>query len=364
MNKKWIIGLVILIVVLLVGIKLIQGTSDKSKGNKVSTTSLKSVEMVEKVMTPGILKLDKEQTVFAQPERGEIAEIFVKEGSKVSVGEPLIRYQNSELELEKKQNNIQARLLELQRTSLVNKHADIDKLLAETPDDSAIKAEHDQVQLEQEQANLEQEQLNLQINTLNEKVSNLTVKSEIDGTVVILNEDAKSGIGQAGEQPLLRIGSLNNLVVEGSVSEFDTLNIKVGQKVKLTSEASPEEKWTGKVSYIADLPLESQGGKEDSVTYPVTITVEDEVKLKPGFTMLVEIETSKEKVMSLPLTSILQEDDQDYVLVVKKGKAVKQDVKLGSVEKDNVAITSGLDKEDKVIVEATEELVGAEVTVK
>ena len=79
--------------------------------------------------------------------------------------------------------------------------------------------------------------------------------------------------------------------------------------MRLTSDAVPDEEWKGKVSFIGDLPKDQEyrrdGTKTDSsVEYPITVTLEEEINLKPGFKMLIEIVTSEEKVNTLPIEAI------------------------------------------------------------
>jgi len=173
---------------------------------------------------------------------------------------------------------------------------------------------------------------------------------------------------QIAEQPIIHIGSLNEFIVEGTISEYDALHISVDQEVLLTSDAAPDEKWKGKVNFIGDLPVDNNLGIETndtSVLYPIRISIEDEIKLKPGFKMLIEIVTKEAKVNTLPINAVQQEDDVNYVYIVEKGKAKRVEVKLGSVDSEKMEIVDGLDKKDKVILNPTDEIKnGTEVTVK
>src|SRR5690625_1823941 len=278
MKKKWIVIGIIGLIVLIIGINIWK--SQATTTIKVETAVLKEEVMNETVMTPGTLKLNKEEYVYLQPEKGEVAEIFVEEGDKVKKGDKLLQYENKQLDLEKQQNELQIRSTALNLDDLRKQHRNIDKELEKDKDNEMLQEEHDQIKLQQQMTNIELEQANLQKESIEEEQKGLVVTAEVDGTILTVNEKAISDT--MGEQSIIRIGSLNDIIVEGTISEYDTLKISEGQEAILTSDAVPDEEWTGKVSFIADLPEESgmefdQG--DQSVLYPIRVTVEEEMKL-------------------------------------------------------------------------------------
>src|SRR5690625_1697463 len=104
MRKIWIVIGVVVLIVGFIGINVWKNTNTTSV--KVETASLKEEVMQETVMTPGTLKLEKEQYIYYEPEKGEIAEILVEEGDQVKKGDELLRYENKQLDLEKEQNDL------------------------------------------------------------------------------------------------------------------------------------------------------------------------------------------------------------------------------------------------------------------
>lgn len=368
MKKVWIAVGIVVILAGLIGFNVWK----KSAEGKITAevTTLKEETITETVMTPGQLKLADQQTIYHSPEKGEVAEIFVKEGDDVKKGTPLIRYENKQLTLEQKQNELQLRSAYLQANDLRKQHEEIDKLLKDDKDNEQLKAEHDQIKLQQQQATIEIEQQQLQKESIQQQMNDLEIKSDIDGKVVEVNEQAAAGANQLEQQPVVRIGTIDKLIVEGVISEYDTLKIKEGQTVTLKSDAVPDKTWKGKVSLVADLPKELDNlgteGSTSGVQYPVQITVEDkEMNLKPGFQMIVEITTDEHKANVLPLTAVKQDGDENYVYIVKNKKAVRQKVKVGSVANETIEITDGLSNKEKVIVDPPDKVKdGMEVTVK
>lgn len=365
MKKKWIVIIVFVLIIGFIGINVWKNQAAPS--TKVDTATLQEEMMKETVITPGTLTLQKEQYVFAELDKGEIVEIFVEAGDKIKKGDKLIQYENKQLDLEKKQNELQRKSVYLELENIKTQHTEIDKQLAKDKDNEVLQEEHDQIKLQQQMTNIELEQTNLQKESIEAGLADLTVTADVDGTVLTVNEKAASE-SQVSDQSILRIGSLEDVIVEGTISEYDTLHIDVDQQAILTSDAVPDEEWEGKVTFISDLPEESNGmGLDDdaSVLFPVQISVEDDINLKPGFNMLIEIVTSEEKVKTLPINAVQQEDDLNYVFIVEENKAKRVDVKIGSVDATKIEIKDGVSQGDTVITNPSEDMTnGTEVTVK
>ena len=79
-------------------------------------------------------------------------------------------------------------------------------------------------------------------------------------------------------------------------------------------------------------------------------------ELKQGFSVSVEVK-NKSKAILVPLTSVITENDKNYVwLLDDQKKAKKVEVTLGNADADNQEITSGLTDGAKVISNPTSSL--------
>jgi len=368
MEKKKKIGIAIGVGVLIVGLFGINIWKKASSENVTAeVTNIIEETVSEKVMTPGTLKLASEQTVYFAPENGKISKVLVEEGEDVKKGTPLLRYENKQLELEKKQNELQLQSSQLQLNNLRDQHRELDNQLEKDSKNEMLQSEHDQVWLQQQQTNLEIEQLQLQKQSIEQQIAELEVKSEMDGKVVSVNDVAGASSTQLEPQPLIQIGTLEQLMVEGIISEYDTLKVKQGQSVVLSSDVLPGESWKGKVSFVGYLPEEANSlGGETAVQYRIEVNVEDKnVHLKPGFQMVMEILTEERKTKTLPLSAVKQEGDTSYVFTVVDGKTEKKEVSVGLVSNESIEITDGLSEEDEVLLDPSDDVsAGMDVTVK
>jgi HlyD family secretion protein len=143
--------------------------------------------------------------------------------------------------------------------------------------------------------------------TLNQAETNLryaTIRSPVDGIVVSRSVDVGQTVAASFSTPTLFTiaQDLTKMEIDTSVDEADISRIKEGQPVTFTVDSYPEIRFTGKVVQIRNAPIITQ----NVVTYVVVIGVDNrEMKLKPGMTANVSIETArKEKVLKIPSAAL------------------------------------------------------------
>ncbi|MEC2182961.1 efflux RND transporter periplasmic adaptor subunit [Bacillus spizizenii] len=375
MKKVWIgIGIAVL-VALFIGMNIYRtaAPTSGSAGQKIQTGGLEEKEISSTVMVPGTLKFSNEQYVFYEADKGTLEDIKVKEGDKVKKGTPLITYTNEQLSLEKEQNQLTAQSNQLQidqiqekLKALDNKEKELEKQVGKKEAEKQIESERTELQMQEKTAEIELKQTELQRQSLANRVSDLQVKSEIEGTVISVNQEAASKKSDI-QEPVIHIGNPKDLVVSGKLSEYDTLKVKKGQKVTLTSDVIQDKTWKGTVSAVGLVPDQQEStaaqGTEQAVQYPLQVKIKGNLpEGKPGFKFIMNIETDKRKANTLPSKAVKKEDDQYYVYTVKDGKAKRVDVKIGEVTDDLTEIKEGISQDDQVILNPSDQVTdGTEV---
>ncbi|MGQ9007190.1 efflux RND transporter periplasmic adaptor subunit [Bacillus stercoris] len=369
MKKVWIgIGIAV-IVALFIGINVYRSAAPTSgsAGQKIQTGSLEEKEISSKVMVPGTLKFSNEQYVFYEADKGTLEDIKVKEGDKVKKGTPLVTYTNEQLSLEKEQNQLTAESNQLQIDqiqekikALDNKEKELVKQVGKKQAEKQIESERTELQMQKKTAEIELKQTELQLQSLANRVSDLEVKSEIEGTVISVNQEAASKKSDI-QEPVIHIGNPKDLVVSGKLSEYDTLKVKKGQKVTLTSDVIQDKTWKGTVSAVGLVPDQQESaaaqGTEQAVQYPLQVKIKGNLpEGKPGFKFIMNIETDKRKANTLPSKAVKKADDQYYVYTAKDGKAKRVDVKIGEVTDDLTEIKEGLSQDDQVILNPSDQV--------
>lgn len=131
-----------------------------------------------------------------------------------------------------------------------------------------------------------------------------TIKSPVDGIVVSRNVDVGQTVAASFQTPTLFTiaQDLTKMEIDTSVDEADISRVKVGQPVSFTVDAYPEGRFTGKVTQVRNAPVVTQ----NVVTYVVVVGVDNkDMKLKPGMTANVSIETAKkDNVLKIPSAAL------------------------------------------------------------
>lgn len=370
-KKVWISIGVILLILILVGVNVARTLNKEDL--TVKTGTIEEREITGNVMIPGTLSLSQEDYVYLDPENGEVSEVLVKAGDQVEEGTPIVRYENEQLQLEKEQNalSLESSYLQInqkkdQIDELDDKEDELAEQVGEKEAKKQIDAEREQLKLELKVADIEARQVILQKETLEKNLEQLEVKSAIAGTVLSIDEDALAGISQT---PIIHIGKVDKYIVKGFISEYDSLKINEKQPVLLRSDVVPDEEWKGTVTKVSLLPVQTEnamGTEDTAVQYPIEVSIDaTNIEAKPGFKLIMEIETDKRTVKSIPLESVKQDGEIYYVFVVKDGKAIRKEVKLGSASDEFMELKSGLDSGEKIIINPPDSLQNnMEVSVK
>ncbi|MCM3150563.1 efflux RND transporter periplasmic adaptor subunit [Priestia megaterium] len=376
MKKGIIITAVAVVIVAVIGINVYRAQSVSGKAINVHVANIKEKKLRNTVMVPGTLKLADEQYVYFDAEKGEVERFHVTEGSRVQQGTSLVTYESDTLDLEQEQNKLEKKSSQLQIDSvskqlsnLNEKQKELEKEMSKQEARDQIDTERTQLNLDLETAKIDLERNKLEAKSIAKKERNLDVASDINGTVLEVDKEAVNNTSDV-QKPLIHIGNTDEYLATGVLSEYDALKIKTGQAVKITSDVLPDKEWAGSVKQIDYLPQQqasAEAGNDGANQYPVEVKVDDQdiTMIKPGFKLLLEIETSSKKASSLPIKAVVNEDGEKYVYVVKDKKAVRKEVKIGETTNKFIEIKSGVSSKDKVITNPTKNLTdGAEVTVQ
>ena len=326
------------------------------------------------VLLSGSVTAQNEQYVYFDASKGDLDQVLVSVGDKVSEGQALVKYSSADAqaaydaasravakadrhinELNEARNTAvatpilpqvgeegSADLAQTQGQSPGSSLSSIDSQISDARDTRADAV----AQLEKAQAQLDA----------------TTVLSTVEGTVVEVNRNvSKSPTGSS--QVLVHIVSNDNLQVKGELSEYNLANLSVGQEVTFTSKVYPDKTWTGKITYISNYPKNNSeassglSGSSSGAKYPYTIDVTSEIgDLKQGFTVSVEVK-NKSKALIVPITSVIFEEDKSYVWILDEyQRAKKVEVGLGNADAENQEIISGLTDGAKVISNPTTSL--------
>ncbi len=309
--KKIIISAVIVAVALAVGIFYY---SKKTPETTYKTAKIEKGDIVSAVAATGNLAAVVTVQVGTQVS-GTIQKLFVDFNSKVVKGQAIARIDpalfNAQVEQSRgssinAQGNLQkakADVADAKRTLERNRQLVKDGIIAQSDFDTAETKYEDAVaavkaaegSVIQTRGAHSQARTNLQYSI---------IKSPVDGIVVSRNVDVGQTVAASFTTPTLFTiaQDLTKMEIDTSVDEADISRIKLEQPVSFTVDAYPDTRFTGKVTQIRNAPIITQ----NVVTYIVVIGVDNkELKLKPGMTANVSIETARtENVLKIPSAAL------------------------------------------------------------
>jgi membrane fusion protein, multidrug efflux system len=128
------------------------------------------------------------------------------------------------------------------------------------------------------------------------------------------------------------------------VPEREMARIKTGMPVAMVVDAIPGQAFEGKVDRVS--PVMDAG----SGTFRVTLAFSSQQILRAGMFGRFEIQyDSRENVLTVPRTALLDDESEPAVYVVRAEKSVRVPVKLGFSNGEIAEVVSGLKAGDRVI---------------
>lgn len=263
---------------------------------------------------------------------GLVSEIRFQSGGQVEKGEVLVRLDDSVDRATLEGLRADARLAEIQykRTA---------ELL---PRQSVSQADFDIAKATYEAA---QARVATQLATIDKK----TIRAPFTGLLGIRQVDLGEFVAPGTR--FVALNALDPIYVDYALPERFFRQLALGQKVKLTLDAYPDERFAGEVTAI------ESGVDEGTRTIRVRATLPNpDARLRPG--MFAEVQTLHEdeyEVLTVPQTAISFHTYGDFVYVIVPGEeegqriAKRRQVITGAVREGVVEIREGLEAGEEVV---------------
>ncbi len=294
----------------------------KRKDKSIVVTTDKAVVKTITQTVNATGKVQPETEVKIAPEvAGEIIEMPFREGAKISKGDLLvsIRADNYRFQVEQQE----AGLVAAKASSLSTKvnllkaeedfKRDQDLYQKQLISDSALTTS--KTAFESARANYESALANIArteglLNQMRDQLAKAVIYSPIDGTVTARTSEVGervAGTGQYGGAEIMRIANLANMEVRVNVNENDVINVKIGDKARISVDAYPTRRFNGQVWEIASSARTlGQNTQEEVTNFIVRIRILDnDATLRPGMSANADIETkSVTDVVAVPIQSV------------------------------------------------------------
>ncbi|PLT31738.1 efflux RND transporter periplasmic adaptor subunit [Peribacillus deserti] len=368
MNKR-LKTLIAAVLVLFIGLNMYLIYKEDNKVKRTSYVKTwneaKKENLAKTLPSKGVVIPSEQQFVQHDPAKGSFNKFLVEEGEKVQAGTPLYSFTPedsvelaSQLEAEKTavQGAIDSTETHIQSltsykssigsgtsSSVTSASTTLTDTEAADEDMKAFEIEKELYQLESDKSRLEAQlsSIETQLSSLQSSETEITVESEIEGTVQEIRQDLKN--------PLITVSS-SSTSVEGILSENTRKSLKEGMKVKVEAKKG-NGKSSGELADVADTPDRDPHVKKKS-QYTYTATIENQ---KP-FTLIgshVDVQIITKEVngaITVPKGAIFKEKKKHYVYVLgRDGLVRKTKVDAGISSGGKREVKSGLKAGDVVV---------------
>jgi HlyD family secretion protein len=224
--------------------------------------------------------------------------------------------------------------------------------------EASLVVEQQQAQIRVQQLNLDQSAIELKRAEMN--VQRMTIKTPMDGIVVMQSIVRNGEFGQIREgdqvfagQPFMQIVDPSSMVLNATVNQVDAEKLRLGMKCNIRLDAYPDIEMPGtligigalsktstfRASYVGEIPVRVKIGKIDA-------------RVIPDLTGSAEIELNSEtNTLLAPREAIFAENGSPMVFLQGPEGWIRKPVELGVVNFTTVAIHSGVKKGDVIALQ-------------
>jgi HlyD family secretion protein len=321
MKKQWIwIALGAVLVVIIVGLSVARGA--RGKVEPVQLARVRREDVTSRVRAPGKIE-PKTQVKVSADIMGKVIRLNIKEGDPVKRGELLLQLDDTQYRTAHDQalaalSAARARVREAEsalRMSDANfqrQHALFEqKLLSDAEWESATNT-HEAARVALATA---QEEVTRSQAAADGAMDNLTkcrFVAPFDGVVSALNvekgEIVITGTMNNPGTQILVVSDLSRMLVRAEVDETDVVDMKIGQKAKISVDAFPDTTFVGTVTEIGNTAKRSSiSTVEGQTNFEVKVVFDDNVpQVRPGMTADVDIETGTHaKTLAVPIQAVV-----------------------------------------------------------
>ena len=188
---------------------------------------------------------------------------------------------------------------------------------------------------------------------LGSALNEFTIKAPKSGMVIYKRDwdGRKQGVGatiSAWNNVVATLPNLSKMITKTYINEIDISKVKVGQKVEIGVDAFPDKKFSGKVTEVANIGEQMRGTNAKVFEVKILVNEYDSI-LRPAMTTKNMIVTSViPNVMFVPIESIQRTDSVSFVYKKDGLSIVKQQVRVGATNENEIIITKGLTEGDNV----------------
>ncbi len=297
------------------------------------------------------------EQVSVRPEvSGRIDKLPVDIGDKIKKGDILFTLDDTDLQTEKSQRQIEIEGARLQVTTAqllvekseinFNRNKDLfaQKLVSqEAFDNNRIELDAARNGLAIAKNSLDRAQAALRI--VEDKLSKTKIVAPFDCTIltrpVSVGQAVSGASGVNSGTEVLTIADLGELLINAHINQADVTRMTVGQKVEIEVEAVAGLKLSGRLDRIAPQATIKNGIKGFSTR--IIVKNDERSGLRPGMTANLNIPLqSANDVIAIPLAAVFTDKGERFAYVKEGDKFARVPILIGVSDYDYAEVTKGL----------------------
>jgi len=320
------------------------------------TTALVSVRDISFAISAAGEITPAEQVSVRPEVSGRIDKLPVDIGDKVKKGDVLFTLDDTDLQTEKSQRQIEiegAKLLvttaqlAMEKNDMTftrNKDLFAQKLVSkETFDNNRIEVETSKNGRAISQNNLARSQSALQV--VEDKLTKTKILAPFDCTVltrpVSVGQAVSGASGVNSGTEVLTVADLSELIINAHINQADVTRLAVNQKVQIEVEAVPGLKLFGRLDRIAPQATIKNGIKGFSTR--IIVKNDETTGVRPGMTANLTIPLqSADNVIAIPLAAVFTDKGERFAYVRAGGKFARVPIQIGVSDYDFAEVIKGL----------------------
>jgi len=290
---------------------------------RIDTAKVSSMDL--RYTSNGTFEPKQEVTVGAET-AGRVVKVLVDEGSRVSAGQTLAVIEGDKLNV-----------------NVANAQASYDNALSEMKRHESAFSTGGVTQQKLDEVRLKLESAKNSLRSAKLNAGDVTIKTSVSG--IVNARKIEPGAYVSPGTAAFDIVNVSILKLRVNVDEKNVATLRVGQSVDVTASVYSDQRFTGKVTFIAP---KSDG----SLNFPVEIEVNNALnQLRAGmYGTAIFGEGVASNTLIVPRNAFVGSVSDNKIFVLKNGKAVETTVKSGRNFGDYIEILGGLQNGDQVIV--------------
>ena len=323
-----------------------------AKKKSVGVETVKGINFASFIEASGTA-LPHRVSVLSASVPGRIDEIFVKAGSRVRKGQPLVRFDQTGYSLSLKQAEAGVAAATAGRDGMKLEYDRVKQLV---DSDAAAKANFDRMDAQLRAAEAQLQLAEAGLGQARKAFADSTLVAPYESTVVEVMKELGEYAPSMPPTMLVKLVDTSELEVQTFLSEENTGIVKVGDEAEVRIDAA-DAVVTGKVIFVSDALV--QGSQNFEVR--IHLDNKDGKIMGGAFSRVKFPRTQTDKAVLVPTRIVRRtEEGKPYVFVVNAGRADQRPLELGETKGDRVLVLSGLTPGDSVVMEGVSDLNGGE----